>query len=148
MATQKGRLLLVKIGDGQETEQFSTLCGLREKTFGFSVNESDATQADYENPGGQIWTRGVSGARRLNVSGTGLFEDHATLERMRSICIGSGPADTVDAVGNFQVIVPGDGTYEAEFHVSQFERVGPQEGEITYSLTMASNGPPAFTAEA
>ena len=68
------------------------------------------------------------------------------MTRFKAIAFGTGAADTADAIGNFQVIVPEFGTFEGAFHVNSVEFGGEQEGAVTYSLTLASSGAVAFTA--
>ncbi|HHX89260.1 MAG TPA: phage major tail protein, TP901-1 family, partial [Paracoccus sp.] len=64
MAKQKGRLMLVKIGDGESSEAFTTLCGLRSKTMTINNSEIDVTTADCTTPGGPLWTEILDGAKR------------------------------------------------------------------------------------
>ncbi|KZY05271.1 MULTISPECIES: phage tail tube protein [unclassified Sulfitobacter] len=146
MAKQTGRLLLIKIGDGLATEAFSTLCGIQSKTMTVNNNNFDVTTMDCTNPGGQLWQEVMTGMRSVEVSGNGIFEGGTSLDRFHDIAYGTGAADTADAIGNFQVIVPEFGTFEGAFHVNNIEFGGEQEGAVTYSLALASTGPVTFTA--
>jgi TP901-1 family phage major tail protein len=148
MAKKNGRLLLIKIGDGAETEAFTTLCGIQSKTLTVNNNNFDVTTSDCTNPGGQLWQEVMTGMRSIEVSGNGIFEGGTSLTRFKAIAFGTGAADTADAIGNFQVIVPEFGTFEGAFHVNSVEFGGEQEGPVTYSLTLASSGAVAFTAAA
>lgn len=140
MAKQKGRLLLIKIGDGATTEAFTTLCGLRSKTMTINNSEIDVTTVDCDAPGGPLWTEVMDGAKRVSVSGNGYFKDDVNEATLNTLALSADP------VANFQVIVPDFGTFAGAFHVSTLEYGGEQEDGVTYSLTLASSGAVTFTA--
>ncbi|WP_340286705.1 phage major tail protein, TP901-1 family [Sulfitobacter pontiacus] len=148
MAKQQGRLLLIKIGDGAETEAFTTLCGIQSKTLTVNNNNFDVTTMDCTAPGGQLWQEVMTGMRSVEVSGNGIFEGGTSLTRFKAIAFGTGVADTADAIGNFEVIVPEFGTFAGAFHVNSVEFGGEQDGAVTYSLSLASSGAVTFTAAA
>jgi len=140
MAKQKGRTLLVKIGDGEVGETFSSLCGLTSKTLTINNTEIDVTTADCTDPGGALWTEVLAGAKRVSVTGNGLFLDATSEARMNTVVMADDP------VANFQVVVPDFGTFAGAFFVSSVDYGGEQEGGVTYSLSLASTGPVTFTA--
>ncbi|WP_226782753.1 phage major tail protein, TP901-1 family [Oceaniglobus trochenteri] len=146
MAKQKGRALLVKIGDGAETEAFDVLCGLTTKTLTLNANSYDVTTPNCTTPGGQLWAELQTGIRSVAVSGNGYFEDSTTEERLRSAFMGTGVSDTADAIANFEVIVPSFGTFSGAFHINSMEFGGEQENGVTYSLSLSSSGVIGFTA--
>lgn len=140
MSKQQGRELLVKIGDGEESETFATLCGLNSKTISINNNEIDVTTADCDAPGGALWTEVLSGAKRVTFSGNGFFEDSASEARINAVAMAA------DARANFQVIVPDFGTFAGSFHVGQLDYGGEMEGGVSYSLSLSSSGAVTFTA--
>ncbi|GHC12515.1 phage major tail protein, TP901-1 family [Gemmobacter nanjingensis] len=141
MAKQKGRKLLIKIGNGATpTEVFTVLCGLTSKTMTINNNEIDVTTADCTDPGGAMWTEVLAGAKRVSVSGNGLFKDEAAEATLNTLAMDDDP------IANFQVIVPDFGTFRGGFFVSSVEYGGEQEGGVTYSLALASTGAVTFTA--
>lgn len=142
MAKQKGRLLLIKIGDGAGTEAFTTLCGLKSKTLTINNNEIDVTTADCADPGGALWTEVLGGVKRISVSGNGYFKDEVNETRMNTVAMSADP------IANFQIIVPAFGTFAGAFFVSSVEYGGEQEDGVTYSLSLASTGAVTFTAAA
>jgi len=148
MAKQQGKLLLIKIGDGAETEVFTTMCGLTSKTITVNNNNFDVTTMDCTAPGGQLWQEVMTGMRSISVSGNGIFEGGTSLTQFKAVAFGTGATDTADAIGNFQVIVPEFGTFEGAFHVDSVEFGGEQEGAAVYSLSLASSGYIAFAAAA
>ncbi len=146
MAKQAGRNLLVKIGDGEVSETFSNLCGLRTKSLGINNNNYDVTTPDCTAPGGQLWQELMTGTRSVSISGSGLFTDGATEERARSVAMGTGEADTADAICNFQIVVPDFGTFEGAFHIDSLEYSGEMDGGANYSLSLSSSGAVTFSA--
>lgn len=148
MAKQKGRQLLVKIGDGAATEAFAVLCGLTTKTLTVNNSNFDVTTSDCTTPNGQLWREVMTGARSVSVSGNGYFEDSATEDLLRAAAIGSGVSDTADAIASFEIVVPDFGTFAGAFHVDSLEYGGEQENGVTYSVSLSSSGPVTFTAAA
>ena len=140
MAKQKGRLLLIKIGDGAGTEAFTALCGLKSKTLTINNSNIDVTTADCADPGGVMWRELLDGVSSVSVSGNGYFKDEVTEERLRSVSM------TSPKTANFQIIVPALGTFAGTFFVSSVEYGGEQEDGVTYSLSLDSTGPVTFTA--
>lgn len=140
MAKQKGRLLLIKIGDGEASETFSSLCGLTSKTLTINNTEVDVTTADCTAPGGALWTEVQSGTKRVSVTGNGLFLDATSEARMNTVVMDDDP------IANFQIVVPDFGTFAGAFFASSVDYGGEQEGGVTYSLSLASTGPVTFTA--
>ena len=141
MAKQKGRKLLIKIGDGATpTEAFTVLCGLTSKTMTINNNEIDVTTADCADPGGALWTEVMAGAKRVSVSGNGFFKDETAEATLNTLALDDDP------IANFQVIVPDFGTFQGAFFLSSVEYGGEQEGGVTYSLALASTGAVTFTA--
>lgn len=140
MAKQKGRALLVKIGDGEASETFSNLCGLNSKSLTINNSSIDVTTPDCDSPDGALWTETLSGVKSLAVSGDGFFEDSTAEARLNTIAM----AD--DNVANFQIIVPNFGTYAGALRVASLEFGGETEGGVTYSLSLESTGAITFTA--
>ncbi|WP_420415924.1 phage tail tube protein [Marinovum algicola] len=142
MAKQPGRTYLVKIGDGEASEAFATLCGLTTK--GLTINNSfyDNTTADCSTPGGALWRSARTGIKSVGFSGDGLLEDEDAEKRLIEVAMAA------DAVANFQVIVPGLGTFAGAFGIDANEVGAEMEGDITYSISMTSVGTITFTEEA
>jgi TP901-1 family phage major tail protein len=140
MAKQKGRMMLVNIGDGAGTEVFAVLCGLRSKTLTINNSEFDVTTADCAAPGGALWTEVLGGVKRVEVAGNGYFKDEATEARMNSVAMAADP------ICNFRIVVPELGTFAGAFFISSVEYGGEQEDGVTYSLSLASTGAVTFTA--
>lgn len=140
MAKQLGRALLVKIGDGEESETFANLCGLNSKSLTINNSSIDVTTPDCTTPEGALWTATLAGLKNLSVSGDGFFEDSTAEARMNTVAM------SADNAVNMQVVVPDFGTYAGAFRISSLEFGGETEGGVTYSISLESNGVVTFTA--
>ncbi len=133
MAVQKGRDILLKISDG---EAFVTVAGLRARTVSLNAKTVDVTDS-----GSNGWRELLAGAgvRSLSVSGAGVFRDADSDALMREAFFAQAQAD-------WQVIVPGFGTFAGPFLIAALEYAGAHDGEATFSLTLASAGEVGFDA--
>lgn len=137
MAAQKGKDILLKIGDGAETEVFTTVAGLRARTISLNARSVDATDSDSAGR----WRELLAGAgvRQASVSGAGVFRDAASDALIRT-------AFFAQSADNWRLIVPDFGTLEGPFLVAALEYAGEHEGEATYAITLSSAGEISFTA--
>lgn len=141
MPQEKGRLLLIQIGDAGAPESFANLCGLKTRSFNLSANEIETTIPDCDNPGGPVQKTSVPGITNRTFSGSGKFVSGAT----QAILMSHVQAATVF---NAKVLVPGVGTYAGSWMVSDFEFSGEDEGTMEFSATFTAAGPLTHTAEA
>lgn len=136
MTAQNGKDLLVKI-DMNGDSTFETAAGLRATSINFNAETVDVTSLD--STGGWREVLGGAGVKSASISGSGVFKDEATDERVREIFFeGETP--------KFQVIIPDFGTIEGPFLVSSIEYAGSHNGEATYEMSMTSAGYITFTA--
>jgi TP901-1 family phage major tail protein len=141
MPQHKGRLLLIRIGDGvTPTETFANLCGLKTRSFNLSANEVDTTIPDCNNPGQAVQKTSEPGIVNRTFSGSGAFVSGGT----QAILMTHVREATIF---NAQVVVPGEGEYEGPWMVSDFEFSGEMEGNMEFSATFSAAGPLEFTAE-
>ena len=136
MAAQKGKDILLKIGDGEEPEVFTTVAGLRARTISLNARSVDATDSDSAGR----WRELLAGAgvKQASVSGAGVFRDAASDALIRA-------AFFAQSADNWQLIVPDFGTLTGPFLVAALEYAGEHEGEATYAITLASAGEITFT---
>lgn len=136
MAAQNGRDLLIKI-DMDGAGLFETVAGLRATRLTFNAETVDVTNLDSQG----AWRELLAGAgvKSAAISGSGVFRDQGTDERVREIFFDSENP-------NFQVIVPDFGIMEGPFQVTSIEYAGAHNGEATYDLSFASAGAIQFTA--
>jgi TP901-1 family phage major tail protein len=136
MTAQRGRDLLIKIGDGGSPEGFSSVAGLRATSLAFNAQAVDVTNADSAGMWRELLEGGVKSA---SLSGSGVFKDAASDAALRQAFFDGTTA-------NYQVVVPGFGIVEGPFRITQLQYDGPHDGEVKVSLALASAGALAFTA--
>lgn len=141
MSQQKGRLLLIKIGNGGSPETFANLCGLNTRSFNLSANEIETTVPNCDNPGDAVQRTVEPGIVQRTFTGSGKFLSGGT----QATLLAHVRAATVF---NAQVLVPDEGTYEGAWMVSDFEFSGEMEGTMEFSATFSAAGPLTFTPEA
>jgi len=139
MAKQLGRSLLLKIGDGANSEVFSTLAGINSKTLTINNSAIDVTTPDASSPGGVLFASSMNGLKSVAVSGDGIFLDETSEARMNTVAMQADPA------ANFQIVVPDFGTYAGNFRITSLEFGGETEGGVTFSVSLESNGAVTFT---
>lgn len=137
MASQKGKELLLKVGDGATSESFTTVGGLRSTSISLNREMVDITNKDSTNQ----FREGLAGAgvKSATFSGSGVFTDTAAEETVRADYFS-------DAFTNYQVIVPDFGTFEGPFQITALNYAGEYNGEVTYDVTLESVGDVAFTS--
>jgi TP901-1 family phage major tail protein len=136
MTAQRGRDLLIKIGDGADPEIFTTLAGLRATTLAFNAQAVDVTNADSADMWRELLAAGVKSA---SVSGSGVFKDAASDASLRAAFFNA-------AIGNFQLVIPSFGTLTGPFKITALQYDGPYDGEVKVSLSLASAGALAFAS--
>lgn len=136
MAAQNGKDLLVKI-DMTGDNAFETAAGLRATRISFNAESVDVTSL--ESAGGWRELLAGAGVKTASISGSGVFKDAATDERVRQIFFDG-------EIPNFQVIIPDFGTIEGAFQITSIEYAGTYDGEATYEMSLASAGALVFEA--
>ncbi len=136
MAGQKGRDVLIKIGDGGSPEQFVTVAGIRAKSISLAAKSVDATTA--ESP--SAWRELLAGAgvKSASVSGAGVFKDAPSDALMRE-------AFFEQAARSFQLVIPDFGALAGAFLVEALDYSGDHDGEAAFAVTLASAGAITFT---
>jgi TP901-1 family phage major tail protein len=137
MSAQKGKDLLVKIGDGGSPEVFTTVAGLRATTLAFNAQSVDVTNADSADQWRELLSG--TGVKSASFSGSGVFKDAASDEALRSAFFSR-------ATPNFQVVIPDFGTVSGAFQIGSLQYEGPYDGEVKLSLSLASAGALTFEA--
>ena len=127
MAAQKGKDILLKIGDGAGPEVFTTVAGLRARTISLNARSVDATDSD------------SAGRWRELLAGAGVFRDAASDALIRA-------AFFAQSADNWQLVVPDFGVLEGPFLVAALEYAGEHEGEASFALSLASAGEVTFEA--
>jgi TP901-1 family phage major tail protein len=137
MSAQRGKELIVRIGDGGTPETFTTVAGLRASTFSLNAREIDATHA--QSRGG--WRELIgAGLRQAAFAGSGVFLKGAAAERLRAVFFAGDAA-------SFEIVAPGLGVFAGPFLIANLDYAGDWDGEATISMALASAGALSFTAE-
>jgi TP901-1 family phage major tail protein len=137
MSGQKGREVLIKIGDGEEPEGFVTVAGIRAKTISLNARTVDGTSG--ESP--SAWRELIAGAgvKSASVSGAGVFKDAASDALIQQ-------AFFAQNVKRFQLVIPDFGLIEGPFLIEALDYSGDHDGEAAFAVTLASAGALSFAA--
>ena len=135
MGAQKGKDLLLKIGDGGGG--FTTVAGLRSRQLAFNAEAVDVTHSESAGR----WRELLAGAgiRRASLGGAGVFKDQASDALLRQVFFDG-------SIRSWQVVIPDFGTLEGPFQLSTLEYRGDHAGEVTFDLSLESAGQLSFTA--
>ena len=137
MSAQKGKDLLIKIGDGADPETFTTVAGLRATTLAFNAKPIDVTNADSAEQWREILSGG--GVKSATLSGSGVFKDAASDAALRTAFFNQ-------TCPNYQVVIPSFGTVTGPFKLTALSYDGPYDGELKLSLSLASAGALSFAS--
>ncbi len=135
MSAQKGKDLLIKIGNGADPEIFTTVAGLRATTLAFNAQAIDVTNADSAEQWRELLAGG--GVKSASISGSGVFKDAASDAALRT-------AFFAQAVPNWTVVIPSFGTVTGPFKLTSLSYEGPYDGELKLALSLASAGALTF----
>jgi TP901-1 family phage major tail protein len=128
--------MLLKIGDGGAPETFAAVAGLRARTLSLNAETVDVTHAE---SGGWRALLGGAGVRQAAVSGAGVFLSGAAAETVRA-------AFFAGAIRAWRIVIPGLGAIVGPFLIANLDYSGASEGEIDFSIALASAGPLDFEA--
>jgi TP901-1 family phage major tail protein len=131
MAGQRGRDVLISIGDGDEPETFFEVAGIRARTISLTAGLVEATTA--QSPDG--WREVIAGAgvKRAEVAGSGVFKDAMSDALMRAAYF-AGDAAT------FRLAIPDFGVLTGPFAITELIYGGEHDGEATFSIRLISAG--------
>jgi len=137
MSGQKGRDVLIKIGDGAEPEVFTTIAGIRAKTISLNARAVDGTSGE----SAEAWRELIAGAgvKSASVSGAGVFKDATSDAMLRETFF-------AQAARSFQLVIPSFGTLAGPFLVESLDYAGDHDGEAAFAITLASAGVLSYTA--
>ena len=136
MTAQRGKDLLIKIGDGALPENFTTVAGLKSTGLAFNATTIDVTNADSADMWRELLAAGVKSA---TVTGSGVFRDQASDLTLRTAFFNQ-------TLANWQIVIPSFGIVAGPFKLTQLHYDGPYDGEVKITLSLASAGALTFTA--
>lgn len=137
MTAQRGKDLLLKLGDGGSPETFTTIAGLRAKTLSLNAASVDVTHS--ESAGGWRELLAGAGVRQASVSGAGVFLSDAAGAAVRDLFF-AGEAR------NWRIVIPGFGDIEGPFLIANLDYSGAHDGEAQMALALDSAGALSFAA--
>lgn len=138
MAAQKGREVLIKVGDGGDpSETFTTLAGARTVSLSFGSEVVDISAQDSTGNWRELLP--AAGSKSMSLSLSGVFVDNATDATLRT-------AAFAQTAGNYQFIMPNFGTFEGPFQITGYELSGDMNDAAQFSVTFESAGEVTFTA--
>lgn len=135
MAKQKGRAFLVKISDG--IGGYNAFAGMTGKSLKINSERFDATTPDPTTPEGIYWRETLDGVKSVSVSGDCTLVDDASETRLFAAAMAA------DASDDFQIVIPGVGTFTGTF---SFDVEFAEDGKVTFSMSLESTGPVVFVA--
>ena len=135
MTSQKGRDLLLKIGDGLDPESFTALGAAR--TTGMTLNNQLVDATNIAAAGMQSFIADA-GMQSLQLRLEGLFKDSAAEERLRAAAFNR-------TAPNFELQFPNGDKYAAAFAVQEYARTGAYDGLEAFSVTLQRSGAGSFT---
>lgn len=137
MAAQKGRDLLLKIGDGATpSEAFTTIGAIRTNNLTLNNNPVDTTTM---GDAGIQTMLADAGVQSMSISADGLFKDDAAEEALRA-------AAFTRTAKNFELLFPNGDKFAGSFVVQEYSRGGSHDGLETFSVTLMRSGAGTFTA--
>ena len=130
MAYRKGSDMLLKVDtDGNGT--FVTVGGIQ--TTRLSIRRGDADVTNQLSASKFRELLEGAGIVSMSVSGSGVMSDASPQATVRALAIAG-------TIRNWQLIVPGDGTYQGAFQITQYERSGTHDKEVEFSIALESAG--------
>lgn len=138
MPAQRGKDLLLKIGDGAVPEQFRTIGGLRTRSLALNAQSIDITHA--QSVGGWRELLSGAGARQASIAGAGVFLNEDAAETVRARFFDN-------AITQWEIIIPGFGAITGPFLIANLDYAGDHDGEATMSLALESAGALTFEPE-
>jgi len=130
MAAQKGRDMLIKVGNGASPATFSTIGGIRSRTITINNDSVDITDSD-NAPYRQLLAD--TGLRSMSISGSGVQKNGANIQTVEALAH-SG------AIEEFQVVFGNGDIIQGLFQVTSFETSGEHVSEQTMSISLESAG--------
>lgn len=135
MPSQKGRDLLLKIGDGAEDENFTAIGAAR--TVAMAVNNQPVDATTMADGGVQVLSV-AAGVQSLSLRLDGLFKDSAAEETLRAAAFDR-------TLRHYRLHFPNGSHYTAPFVIESYSRGGSHDGLETFSVALARSGAGDFT---
>lgn len=132
-----GKDFVLQIGDGETSETFTTIGGLRSKSISIQAEAIEIT-----NHGSQQWKELLDGAgvKSVSISGSGVFTDSAAEAQMQTDAL-------AQTLRNFKIIDSDTGDYfTGKFKITSLEHAAEYNADRNWSVSLESSGAITFTA--
>ncbi len=138
MAAQKGREVLIKLGDGESPQNYTTLAGALATSMTFSEDGVDVT--DKDSP--EQWREMIrAGVRSCEMTTEGHFKDAAVDTTLLNELWNGTPTPE-----EMQFVMPDFFTFEGLWICTNYELNGNHDNAAGYSATFQSAGQITETA--
>ena len=131
MAAEKGSAFLLKIGDGENPVNYTTIAGLR--TTQMTVN-GEPVPITSKDSGGWRQLLSRAGVRSVSVSGAGVFTGTDAELRIKNHALGG-------IIDSYELSFEGGERMQGDFLVTRLDYSGDYNGERSYTLSLESSGP-------
>lgn len=136
MAAEKGRVFVLKIGDGASSETFTDLAGARSTSLTINGEMVDITNKGSAGYRELLEDGGVSS---MSISQSGVFFDSAD-----EVLLQTAAKDMT--LNNYELLYESGDKWSGAFQVTSYENGGEHNDAVTYSCTLESSGVFTFTA--
>lgn len=134
MAEQCGSAIVISFKESGGT--YRTVAGLRTKSISLNAEGVDVTNSDSVGR----WRQYLDGCgvRSASMSGEGPFTDDLGANAVNDAVMNNANRDA-------KILIPGLGTFEGPFKVTQLEYSGEYNDAVMFNMTLESAGEVAFT---
>lgn len=135
---------MIKLGDGEEVEEFTLICGIEDVAINGGVNSSDRYVRDCETPGAVPVRKVKVNGRQLDISGSGLSNSqeevrlNGALGKRRNYRVETYRDDETDA----GVLL---GTYAGTFVMTAKNINTSRNSDASMEISLANHGDWAYT---
>ena len=136
MTIQPASLMLIKIGDGQNPENFNTIGGLQNVELDIQHDYPQNNTLD-----GNQWAtlNTTAGFSRVGISGEGVYTESTGEAAILTHALGHTAA-------NYQFHFSNGSSISGSFVITNYNRFGDIEEEELFEMTLINNGTVTFAA--
>lgn len=132
---QKGKTMILKLGDGATAEAFTTIGGMR--TTSIVINNTSVDITDKDSNSWQTLLADAGG-RSIQISASGIYKDNNSERLFRDAAMTAG-------IDNYQVMFEDGSYFQGGFQIESLTYDGENNGTRMYSATLKSSGTITFT---
>lgn len=132
-AESQGKLMLIQLGDGGDPEQFTAVCGVKDKSLSINNEVVDTTRPPCDSPEDPLHYSGAYGVRTVSLSGSGVATSKASYQNLAKHAI-------EQAYVNGKIIIPLWGTFSGTLIFNKVDASGPMSGEVEFSIDLTMTG--------